>query len=452
MKGRGTFIASVQFVLVIAGVLAGLLVLSRVRLTRSSAAGQLGETSVHFMSSRQNPQNCTVFYAANDLVALGGNNEDSFNPRTKMWFIPPAPAKHGVAFVGYEDLYPQGGMNDEGLFFDGLAVKVVRVPQEEGKPVYAGNLMVKALQECATVGCVLNLFSQYSRGPGIWNGQYLVGDSAGDSAIIEPLAVIRKQGEYQVATNFFQSEVRLEDRMDLRYRTAGEMLGKAEAFSVDLFRDILQATHQEGEAHTLYSTVYDLRRTTVYLYYFHDYERVVTFDLKTELSRGLHAYDMPGLFPFSDAARAFGEPISQELERRRARLGRAAINPATLAEYEGTYSFTLEQSVVVTREGDKLFARYVYTPWVELLPRSENVFSILYSDGNGEVCQANVVFLRDGVGRVARLEFSDGAGSKSIAVKLEQESFPSAWLEWFTALLVLIVSVIWHARQGRRVN
>ena len=39
-----------------------------------------------------------------------------------------------------------------------------------------------------------------------WDYQFLFGDSTGDSAIIEPLAVIRGEGQFQVATNFYQSE------------------------------------------------------------------------------------------------------------------------------------------------------------------------------------------------------------------------------------------------------
>src|SRR5512140_938104 len=67
-------------------------------------------------------QHCTVFYASDGQIALGGNNEDSFNPRTKIWFLPPEEGKYGVAIVGYEDYNPQGAVNDHGVFFDGLAV------------------------------------------------------------------------------------------------------------------------------------------------------------------------------------------------------------------------------------------------------------------------------------------------------------------------------------------
>ena len=46
---------------------------------------------------------CTILYAADDNVALGGNNEDYSNPYTYIWFVPPEPGKYGRVCFGYED-------------------------------------------------------------------------------------------------------------------------------------------------------------------------------------------------------------------------------------------------------------------------------------------------------------------------------------------------------------
>jgi hypothetical protein len=401
-------------------------------------------------SAEKNPEHCTVFYASNDKVALGGNNEDALNPRTKIWFLPPEDGNYGVAFVGYEDLYPQGGVNDHGLFFDGLAVRVVTVPREVGKPVYNGYLMVKAMQECATVECALKLFDQFSRGPGTWNGQFLIGDSTGDSAIIEPLAVIRKQGKYQVATNFFQSEVKSENRTDTRYKIATEMFKNAEVLSVDFFREVLNATHQAGAAHTLYSTIYDLRRGLIYLYFFHDFDRVVVFDLKTELAKGIHAYDIPLLFPPSADALAFGRWISDDMTMRQIALSRVAVNPMVLESYTGKYEFTPVQHVLIKSEGDKLFGRTLAMPWVELVPQSQIQFSQLFSDAMGNVRRVEVTFLRDIFGEVIGLEFADGMGNQSVARKLEQQASPTIWIGSFAAVVILAIPVVWYARGKRK--
>jgi hypothetical protein len=80
------------------------------------------------------PHDCTVFLAANDVIALAGNNEDGRNPFTKLWFIPAGDDMFGQMYVGFDDYYPQGGMNDQGLFFDVLAVSQTIIPPQTEKP------------------------------------------------------------------------------------------------------------------------------------------------------------------------------------------------------------------------------------------------------------------------------------------------------------------------------
>ena len=64
---------------------------------------------------------CTIFYVSRDGVILAGNNEDWEDPSTKMWFFPPAGNKHGWIKFGFGSGFPQGGMNDQGLFWDATA-------------------------------------------------------------------------------------------------------------------------------------------------------------------------------------------------------------------------------------------------------------------------------------------------------------------------------------------
>ena len=48
-------------------------------------------------------QGCTIFYAADDHVALAGNNEDWSNPYTYVWFVPAEPGRYGRVYFGFED-------------------------------------------------------------------------------------------------------------------------------------------------------------------------------------------------------------------------------------------------------------------------------------------------------------------------------------------------------------
>ena len=66
---------------------------------------------------------CTAFFVSQGDKVLVGNNEDYINPITKIWFEPAEDKKYGRVYFGFDNFWPQGGMNDQGLFFDGFATR-----------------------------------------------------------------------------------------------------------------------------------------------------------------------------------------------------------------------------------------------------------------------------------------------------------------------------------------
>ena len=64
--------------------------------------------------------------------------------------------------------------------------------------------------------------------------------------------------------------------------------------SVERFRSLMDDVDSDGTkwAHTVYSTVFDLREKRIYLYYLRDYDNVIIFDLENELAKGEHVYDL----------------------------------------------------------------------------------------------------------------------------------------------------------------
>jgi uncharacterized protein (TIGR03435 family) len=130
-------------------------------------------------------------------------------------------------------------------------------------------------------------------------------DASGDAVSIEPTAIVRKTRRHFVQTNFYQSRPQTGSQ-DRRFSIATSMLERAgNDISVDLFRRILSETHQNGGFPTLYSNIYDLTSRTMYLYYFHDFDHVVTFNLADELKKGERILDIPSLFPPNPEAEAF---------------------------------------------------------------------------------------------------------------------------------------------------
>ena len=134
----------------------------------------------------------------------------------------------------------------------------------------------------------------------------MFGDKSGDSVIIEGDKQIRKQGRFQVMTNFYQSHPDLGGFPCKRYAIANEMLGGSEGISIDLFRSVLAAVHMDHEVGfsnpTVYSNIYDLKRGLVHVYHFHNFENAVVLDVAEELKKGRHHYDLPSLFPETMAA------------------------------------------------------------------------------------------------------------------------------------------------------
>ena len=246
---------------------------------------------------------CTAFMSSGKGMVLVGNNEDYYNPYTRIWFIPSAKGQYGRVYFGYDDWRPQGGMNDQGLFFDAFATRPLEVMLSKEKPKYKGNFFDKFMSECATVQTVLDLFDRYNL-EFMLKFQLLIVDKTGDSAIIEGDHIIRKNDPYQVVTNFYQSKVAYNDISCewykggcLRYQIAESMLRINRKASVEYFRDILKATHQNTlGVQTLYSNIYDLKQGIIHLYYLHNYDKAIIINLNEELKKGRHYYDLPALF------------------------------------------------------------------------------------------------------------------------------------------------------------
>jgi hypothetical protein len=239
---------------------------------------------------------CTIFYVVKDNKILAGNNEDWEDPYSKMWFYPSENNKHGWIKFGWGSGFPQGGMNDQGLFWDGTAGPYLAMPFSEAyKEKYPGPLMKKVIEECANIEEALEVFAEYYC-EDQYKAQYIVGDSTGNSIIVEGDNIIPIQGNYQVLTNFYLSHPGLGGHPCWRFETATEMLNTNTDLTTYFIGSILDATHQEGNYPTQYSNIYDLKNCFIYLFYYHNYEEFITIDLTEELKKGNRSFDIPGLF------------------------------------------------------------------------------------------------------------------------------------------------------------
>jgi hypothetical protein len=236
---------------------------------------------------------------------LVGNNEDSKIPYTRVWFIPAENGQFGRVYFGYDNWTPQGGMNDQGLFFDYFSVQKLKIKQSKDKPQFPGPPTDTMMAKCATVDDVIDLLSKYYFE---WNPkiQMFVVDKKGDSAIFEGDTVFRNCDTHQVVTNFRLSKIP-EDQKPCeppawscsRYKKAERMILNFGTPTVANFREILKATYRSQYnliGTTQYSNIYDLTNRLIYVYYFHDFDNEIIINLSEELKKGRHYFDLPLMF------------------------------------------------------------------------------------------------------------------------------------------------------------
>lgn len=342
---------------------------------------------------------CTIFMAAKAGKVLAGNNEDFIDPNTSMWFLPPEPGKYGRVYFGFGVGLPQGGMNDQGLFFDFAALPPSPENPPSSKSLFPGNLAERAMEQCSTVEEVIHLFETYDRRY-MATHQAMFGDRNGDSVIIEAGKIIRKNEDYQICTNFRQSENKEKPYSIERYNIVDQMLKETEDISVELFRSILARAHQEpvrkGGSATMYSNVYDLRHGVIYLYHFHNYADVVEINLAQELQKGEHSVRIsslfsPSLFAYDQFAKA--NRIEERVE--------VSTDPSVFEEFIGNYQFVPlpSMSLTVTRVDDALLCRLSGFRGYQIYPEAENKYFF-------KVMNAQVEFVRDESGQVNSLVFT----------------------------------------------
>ena len=263
---------------------------------------------------------CLILKIAHGNAVLAGNNEDIDNPLSKIWFEPPEKGKYGITYFGYTANYPQGGMNDQGLFFDGVAGTKTNWRASPQRLDYEGVLFRKIMEECATVEEAVDLFNKYNFSA-FQRARIFLADRSGASAIVGwiggELKSIRETGNFQAVG--FKEETAL---AMLKAVKDGQKTVSAEDVKA-----ILEACHQEGRYPTQYSNICDLNNNVVYMYLFHDYSTVVKFDASEEQRKGKHDYPLLPFFPNNaearEARKIYGQTLLDAHEKVMANAGGA---------------------------------------------------------------------------------------------------------------------------------
>jgi len=258
---------------------------------------------------------CTGFTASKDENVLVGCNFDwSRDFNVYMNFFPVEEGKFGRIlfdlwwpYSGFDYTLAIQGMNDQGLFVDTYMVPEHTVDysgapffESDDPDYYDDALWAYCLAKCSTISEVLDIYNQYDQEwpDGISTGQLFFVDRNGDSLIIEDYdSMIFKEGDFQVITNFLQSQPELGGYPCWRYDTAVSMLENMSDLNVDYFTSICNATHGTS---SVFSNVYDLKQEKIWIHYYYNYNNVLEIDLNEELANGERRSYLGSLFEPED--------------------------------------------------------------------------------------------------------------------------------------------------------
>ena len=234
---------------------------------------------------------CFILFITNGKEVLIANHEDWAALDAEVSFQKAQNGKYGfVAFDFASEGWPQGGMNTAGLFFDGTATPFAPYPANENKKDCKCYLWTKILQECNSVEMALKYVKTYKI-PEIENIHIMLADKSGASAIVgvynKELKIYFRKNNYQLLTNFNIADPSYGGEEPCkRFETAEQILKVDSSANNKNLENILSKTYQDNL--TAYSNIYNLTKKEVTVYYRHNFQKKVVFNLDSELKKGNH--------------------------------------------------------------------------------------------------------------------------------------------------------------------
>jgi tetratricopeptide (TPR) repeat protein len=332
---------------------------------------------------------CSMFTKTIDGKTLVGNNEDWKNPDPVVWIQPGEGEKFDCMYVGFDDFFPQGGMNEKGLCLDGFATESKPVLNSLEKPFFDGILTKHVMETCSTIDEVIAVFDSYNQ-QSLEMAMLMFVDKTGDAVIIEGDKYIRKDGNFQIVTNFYQSEVEEGEKTGcVRYDNLLSQLPELDV-TIDDFAQALATTHQEGQYPTQYTNIFNPNKLEMYLYRYHDYSNYLTFNLKEEIKKDRQVIPMKDVFPklyayerfAKDQARTLANKLHNLIDEKGLKVALEEC-PELLEKKKIVYSYPLDEfemndmgySYLTNGKTEEAIALFKIN--VEHFPESWNVYDSL---------------------------------------------------------------------------
>lgn len=232
-------------------------------------------------------------------ILIGNNEDNSPDTPTHLWFHAPRHGEHGYVLWGGNQVEPEGGINDKGVFFDAAALpRKILLKRKAGLPDLNGYAVVPILSHVASVQEALDLLSRFNLVEQE-KAQIFLADATGDYAVVHANYVVRKKpGQANfVLTNYALQDDPEANQVCWRRRTVQQEINM-NPVSLKTISQALQDSAQRDPGNaSLYSEAIDLKRRQVLLYVRQDYLHPVSLSLDRELRKGDHDMAMESLVP-----------------------------------------------------------------------------------------------------------------------------------------------------------
>lgn len=199
-------------------------------------------------------------------------------------------------------------MNQFGLAYDMFTMHAQKpsVPRDTLKKDFSYDVPQQLLKTCKTIEEVYthlsNLNLHVLNGSNTRNGGMLLFiDKHGKYLVLESNHITLGQNNQLVLANFSYADSAQAQPINIeRYRKGVSFLQNAVDTSLSFctrLSDTMAVCRSKAGDGILYTAIYDLNEGKIFLYFFHDFQQPVIFDLEQETKQGQHRYYMQELFP-----------------------------------------------------------------------------------------------------------------------------------------------------------
>jgi hypothetical protein len=265
---------------------------------------------------------CSMYKLTVDGKTMVGCNEDAWRTTSNIWFENATSSKgYGIActgsrFVGNKKYAPQSGMNEKGLVYSRLTAFFPEKEQPQGLIPIQNEVdyLSSILHQCASVGEVKEFVSKYDR-TFFQNDVFIYIDSTGSYLIVEPYELIEGNDPTYFLANFCPSVTDKETARKIeRYRKGEDYVAsnKPEAnlrYCSKVSHEMAVCRNKKGDG-TLLTSIWDTKNRNVNLFFYHQYDSSLQFNLAEELAKGDQLIFLPELLPTNKEFEALGNYIT----------------------------------------------------------------------------------------------------------------------------------------------